>query len=84
MLIYGQYGVTRRGIIANIEYQCFCPFVGIGSPHPLPRKRVWLPPIGYKCGGPNSDEGAETLVLYVNYNPSTRNTILTVPVYRVQ
>jgi hypothetical protein len=39
------------------ECQAFCPFVGIGSPHPLNRKRVLLPPFGFKggdtlaCGG---------------------------------
>ncbi len=27
-----------------IEYQGVCPFVGIGAPHPLSRKLVWLPP----------------------------------------
>ncbi len=27
-----------------IEYQSVCSIVWIGSPHPLPRKRVWLPP----------------------------------------
>jgi hypothetical protein len=29
-----------RGIIVHIEYQSVRPFVGIGSSHPLPRKRV--------------------------------------------
>jgi hypothetical protein len=57
------------------EYQRFCPFVGIGSPNPLPRKRVCLPPIWVLggphslakegVGGPNSDEGTDTLVLYM-------------------
>ncbi len=33
------------------EYQSLCPFVGIGSLQPLPRKRVWLPPpLGPKWG----------------------------------
>jgi hypothetical protein len=35
----------RRGIVVCIEYQSVCPFVGIGSPHPLTRKRVCLPPL---------------------------------------
>ncbi len=33
-----------------IEHQSFCPVVWIGSPHPLPRKRVCLPP-DRKMGG---------------------------------
>ncbi len=36
--------LTPRGIIVYIEYQSVCPFVGIGYPHPLTRKRVCLPP----------------------------------------
>jgi hypothetical protein len=60
------------------------PFVGIGSTTPVPRKRVWLPPIGPKRGGEihslagdgvagfNSDEGGtKTLELNAYYNPST-------------
>ena len=44
---------------------------------PLIRKRVLLPPFGSKrgdtlaCGGGDKDEGTDTLVLYVYYNPST-------------
>jgi hypothetical protein len=51
---------------------------------PYPRKRVLLPLLGLRgethsragegVGGPNSDEGTDTLVLYnlyVYYNPST-------------
>ncbi len=46
---------------------------------PLIRKRVLLPPLSPRGethslagdGGPNSNEGTDTLVLYVNYNPST-------------
>jgi hypothetical protein len=30
-----------KEIIVYIEYQSFCPFVGIGS-YPVPSKRVWL------------------------------------------
>ncbi len=33
----------RWGIIVYIEYQSVCPFVGIGSHHSHPRKRVYLP-----------------------------------------
>ncbi len=38
----------RRGIIVYIEYQSGCPFVGIGSPHPLPRTRVCIPPWNHR------------------------------------
>ncbi len=71
-------GHHPRGIIRYIEYQSVCPFVGFGSPHPLTRKRVELPPrsqlggythflAGKRNGGPNADEGTDTLVLYVYY-----------------
>jgi hypothetical protein len=75
---------SHKGIIVYIEYQSFCPFVGIGSPHLLPRNRVYPPPIwvlggatlacGGGGGGTISDEVTDTLVLYVYciyYNPST-------------
>jgi hypothetical protein len=67
----------RKGIIAYMEYQSFCPFVGTGPPsHPLLRKRMCLPPHlgsggshtplrGRGWRGPNSDEGTDALVLYV-------------------
>ena len=32
------------GITEYTECQAFCPFVGIGSPHPLTRKRMSPPP----------------------------------------
>jgi hypothetical protein len=67
--------------LQSIEYtEChaFFPLVGIGSPHPLTRKRVLLPLFGFKgrdtlafggsgwgMGVPNSDEGTDTLVLNV-------------------
>jgi hypothetical protein len=65
------------------EYQSICPIVGIGFPHP--QASVALPPFGSKvrdtlaCGwgsvaGPNSEEGTDTLVLYVYYNHSTNTT----------
>jgi hypothetical protein len=67
--------------IQYIEYQSVCPFVLIGPPHPLHRKRKWLHPSledrsggggtqllpGEGVGGPNSDEGIESLVLYCMY-----------------
>jgi hypothetical protein len=34
----------RIGVSVYIEHQSVCPFVGIGSPHPLSRKRECLPP----------------------------------------
>jgi hypothetical protein len=62
------------------ECQALLWVVRIGSPLPLSRKRVLLPPFGSKrrntlamgervCG-PNSNEGTDTLVLYVYYNTS--------------
>jgi hypothetical protein len=67
-----------------MEYHSVCPFVEIGSPHPIPGKRVWPPfprtqvgggrgdtlAFGGGMGGPNSDAGTETLALYVYYNHS--------------
>jgi len=64
-----------RGIILYIEYTDWyhsaCPFIWIGSLHPLPRKRVCLPPrtqrggatlaCGWGVGGPNSDDWTERL-----------------------
>ncbi len=67
----------RRGIIVYIEYQSVCPFVVIGSPRPLPRKLVWLPPriqVGGRYTrlrgkgwgeGPNSGERTETYIIYI-------------------
>ncbi len=55
-----------RGIIVHVEYHSACPFVGIGSPYPLPNERVWLEEaLACWVSRPNSDEGTETLVLYV-------------------
>jgi hypothetical protein len=61
------------------ECQAFCLFVWIGPPHP--QASVAPPPLGPRgethwlagegVGGPNSNEGTDTLVLYVYYNPST-------------
>ncbi len=55
------------GIIVYIEYQSVCPFVGIGSSHPLPCKRLCLHPwtqggeeqhslAGEGVGGPYCDD----------------------------
>jgi hypothetical protein len=62
------------------ECQAFCPGVRIGSPYPPhPQESVDPPPFGQggdtlACGGGggfNSDEGTDTLVLFVYYNHST-------------
>ncbi len=52
-----------------------CPIVGIGHPHPRPRKRVCLPPWTQRgeqhslaveeVGGPNADDWTEGLALCV-------------------
>jgi hypothetical protein len=74
---------TKKGFYHTKYTSCqaFCLVVGIGSPHPLTRKGVLLPPpmgprgrhttVRGKGRGPNFDEGTYTLVLYVYYNPST-------------
>jgi hypothetical protein len=65
----------RGRIIVYTEHQSLCPFVGIRSPHSLPRKRV-CPPwtqmreeqhslAGEWVGGPNSDDWQESLVLCI-------------------
>jgi hypothetical protein len=58
--------------------QSVCPFVGIGSPHPLPQKDV-CPPLdpkregeqhslaGEGVKGPNSDDWTESLALCILY-----------------
>ncbi len=38
----------RRRTIVHIEYNSVCPYVGIGSPHSFPRKRVCLSPLDPK------------------------------------
>ncbi len=78
-------GLKRRGIKVYIEFlflrrnwvpptpspasECVSsPLGSWGEPHSLPGEGV---------GGPNSDElGKDTLVLYLNYNPSTDPNIL--------
>jgi hypothetical protein len=67
------------------ECQAFCPVIRIGStPHPHPSECCspsWvqggntLACGGGGEGGPNSDEGSDTWVLYVSYNSSTAWTI---------
>ncbi len=71
-------------ITGYIECQDLFPIVRIRPPHPLTLKgMLLLPPLDPKGGdrlawggeggggGPNFDEGKDTLVLYVYYNPST-------------
>ncbi len=59
-----------------VEDQIVCPFVGIGSPTPSPRKWFCLPPwkqkgaggntrLRVRGGGPNSDDWAESLVIFI-------------------
>ncbi len=72
-----KYMYTVQPIIVYIEYQSVCPFVGIGSHHPLPRKRLCLPPWTQRgeratlacgwggVGGPSSDEWTESLALCI-------------------
>jgi hypothetical protein len=66
----------------NTECQAFFPVVRIGPPTPSPPRESCHPPFVSKrgdtlacgeggAGGPNYDEGTDTLVLYVYYNPST-------------
>jgi hypothetical protein len=76
------------------ECQAFFPVVRIEFPTPSPeREYIAPPPIWVQGGrhshnlrgrvvggGPNSDEGADTLVLYVYYSPST---VLLHPTYLV-
>ncbi len=78
LYLRNEVGRTVDHSIQYIEYQSVGFFVGIGSPQPLPRKPVWLPSgtqagsqnrlRGRGSGEPNSDDGTETLVLYVLYN----------------
>ncbi len=58
------------------ECQAFCLFVWIGPPHPQASVAPPLSPRGETHSlegdrGPNSNQGTDTLVLYVYYNPST-------------
>jgi hypothetical protein len=50
-----------RGIIVYMEYQSVCPFVGIGSPLPLPACGYVFPIAG---GGGNLDDWTGSLALY--------------------
>jgi hypothetical protein len=51
--------------IQYIEYQSVCPFVGIGFPHPLSRKRVSPPTWSWGEGEPHSLVGEGVGVHYV-------------------
>ncbi len=44
--VYKKVKIHKVIILVYVEYQSFCPVVSIGSPHPLPQKRVCLPPSG--------------------------------------
>ncbi len=48
----------------------FVPSSELGPPPPNPQ-RMLLPPLGPRAERPNSDEGTDTLVLYVYYNHFT-------------
>jgi hypothetical protein len=77
--------LKKIGQQLRILQQCnaFCPVFRIGSPHSLTRTRVLLPPppslgprgrhnrLRGRGWGPDTDEGTDTLVLYVYYNHST-------------
>ncbi len=79
----------RAIIVYNIpymNYQSVCPFVGIGcpTPPPPPARECVLPldpnggestlPGGWGGGGPNSDEGTDTLIVHVRYIVLAKNT----------
>ncbi len=51
------FSFTCRGIILYTAYQSVCPFVGIGSPHPLPRKQVCPSPWTQRREGSNTRLG---------------------------
>ncbi len=67
------------------KYQAIFPVVRMGPPAPHPLGSVHPPPgkgggtrslAGKGVRGPNCDEGTDTLVLYVYYNPSAEGGIL--------
>jgi hypothetical protein len=70
---------SRHRILHTTEYKAFCPFVGIGSSTPSPARECCFPPhpegprgkthllAGDGVGGPNSDKGTDTPVLYIQY-----------------
>jgi hypothetical protein len=49
--VFTVHSARRVIIVVYIEYNNFCSVVGIGSPHPLPRKRVSILVPGGKGGG---------------------------------
>jgi hypothetical protein len=88
----GFYKFRLTLLQSNTECQAFFLVVQIGSPTPSPaRDCCSSPPLGpwrktqsqlagEGGGGPNSDEGKDTLVLYVYYSPCT---VLPHPTYLV-
>jgi hypothetical protein len=75
---------VHSSILLSTEYtecQHFCPVIRIGPPTPSSASECCSPPlsprgethllVGEGVGRPNSNEGSDTLVLYVHYNPST-------------
>ncbi len=64
------------GIIVYTEYQSFCPFLGIGSPHPLTRKRVCLhAPLDPKGGGATLPCGRGAQFRRLERKPGTLYTL---------
>jgi hypothetical protein len=72
--------------IYHIDYQRFCPVVLIGSPQPLPRKRVFTPlgprwgeeTLACRGGGRRLDRNFVTLHISYIYNPCTMWALLSV------
>ncbi len=72
--VWGEPIQTTYQKILHSVYSMVCPFVGIGSPHLLTRKRACLGMEQHLLvgewegeGGPNSNEGTDTLVTTVQY-----------------
>jgi hypothetical protein len=70
-------------ILDATEYQALRPVVRIGSPTPSLASKYCPPPLGPRKethslagGGGISDEGTDTLVLYVYYNPSALDAFI--------
>ncbi len=50
LAVFFPRGFSLKGLLYYIKYQSFCPVVLIGSPHPLPRKRM-CPLLKTEVGG---------------------------------
>ena len=71
------FALPIEGFIVTIEYQSFCPFVEIGSPHPLPFNGVCLLP-WTQMGGATLTfgwEGEGTQFGRLDRNPGTLYTL---------